>query len=204
MTGEHPCLRLVEESRQAPAQQPNYELDWSIMMARAQGGDQDAYRRLLTAVVPYVRARALVRLGSPEEAEDAVQDTLLTIHDARQSYDPARAFGPWLVAIADRRIADRLRRVHRRQRLQDAVSSGDIATDPGVRQDKAVLDGRALEAAMADLTPEQAQAIRLLKIEEQSLADASAQTGQTVGALKAATHRALKALRQRLYEGLPE
>jgi hypothetical protein len=29
-------------------------------------------------------------------------------------------------------------------------------------------------------------------------------TGQTVGALKAVTHRALKALRQRLFEGPPQ
>ena len=92
------------------------------MMARAQSGDGDAYRRLLTAIVPYLRARAIGRLGTVEEAEDAVQDTLLTIHAARQSYDPARAFGPWLIAIADRRIADRLRRIHRQRRLHDEAS----------------------------------------------------------------------------------
>lgn len=195
---ERPRLKLVAQTRQ-PAERPNYDLDWSIMMARAQAGDGDAYRRLLTAVVPYLRARALVRLGSTEEAEEAVQDTLLTIHEARQSYDARRPFGPWLAAIADRRIADRLRRVRRRRRVQEAA--GEIPHDLPPRQDETVLDGRALDAALADLTPEQAQAIRLLKLEERSLADASAQTGQTVGALKAATHRALKALRQRLFEG---
>ena len=28
------------------------ELDWSILMARAQGGDGEAYRRLLTDMLP--------------------------------------------------------------------------------------------------------------------------------------------------------
>jgi RNA polymerase sigma-70 factor (ECF subfamily) len=201
MTPARPKLQLVTQARQPPPEQSNYELDWSIMMARAQLGDRDAYRRLLSAIVPYVRARALVRLYSPEEAEDTVQDILLTIHEARQSYDPARPFGPWLAAIADRRIADRLRRIGRRRKLQEAVLASDSASEPARWQDQSVLDGRALDAAIADLTPEQAQAIRLLKLEELSLGEASAQTAQTAGALKAATHRALKALRDRLFDG---
>ena len=204
MTGERPKLQLVPPAAQSPAEGPNYELDWSIMMARGQAGDRDAYRRLLASITPYLRARALVRLRSPEEAEDTVQDTLLTIHEARQSYDPARPFGPWLTAIADRRIADRLRRIGRRQRLKEAALSANVAANPTPRQDKAVLDTRALDVAIGELTPEQAQAIRLLKLEDRSLADASVQTGQTVGALKAATHRALKALRRRLDGGSPE
>lgn len=199
MKSERPNLRLVSQAHRAGGERPNYELDWSIMMARAQSGDRDAYRRLLTAVTPYVRARAVVRLGSLEEVEDAVQDTLLTIHEARQSYDPAHPFGPWLAAIADRRIADRLRRIRRRDRLREAA--GEVVSDAPVRQDKTVLDSRALDAALSELTAEQVQAIRLLKLEERSLADASATTGQSIGALKAATYRALKALRRRLTDG---
>jgi len=199
VTGERSNLRLVAPAQHTEGEQTNYELDWSIMMARAQSGDGDAYRRLLTAVAPYLRARALARLGSPEEAEDAVQDTLITVHEVRQSYDPGRPFGPWLVAIANRRVADRLRRMRRRHKLSEAAA--DVVGNAPRRQDKTVLDNRALEAALDDLTPEQAQAIRLLRLEEQSLADAAAQTGRSIGALKAATHRALKALRRRLLEG---
>lgn len=200
MTSKRPRLALVPET--PPASGPTeYDLDWSIMMARAQSGDREAYRRLLLSVTPYLRARALVRLGTADEAEEAVQDTLLTIHEARQSYDPARPFGPWLVAIADRRIADRLRRMRRQRRAKDAHGELTHESPPG--QDKVVLDGRALDAALADLSPEQARAIRLLKLEERSLAEASARTGQSVGALKTATHRALRALRRRLSEGAP-
>ncbi len=35
---------------------------------------------------------------------DAVQDVLLTVHMVRHAYDPSRPFGPWLLAIANRRI----------------------------------------------------------------------------------------------------
>ena len=49
-------------------------------------------------------------LGSAFEAEDAVQDTLLTLHTLRHTFDPTRPFGPWLATIAARRAIDRLRR----------------------------------------------------------------------------------------------
>ena len=87
---------------------------WSALMARAQDGDGLAYRRLLEEVTPYLRSLAARHRGLSGETEDTVQDILLTLHAARHSYDANRPFGPWLLAIARRRIADRLRRLGRR------------------------------------------------------------------------------------------
>ena len=89
-------------------------LTWSALMARAQEGDGLAYRRLLEEVTPYLRSLAARHGGLSGETEDTVQDILLTLHAARQTYDARRPFGPWLLAIARRRIADRLRRLGRR------------------------------------------------------------------------------------------
>jgi hypothetical protein len=78
--------------------------DWSQLMARAQDGDRDAYRALLEDITPYLRALAARCFRETGDIEDAVQDVLLTIHAVRHAYDPGRPFGPWLVAIANRRI----------------------------------------------------------------------------------------------------
>ena len=86
------------------------ERDWSQLMARAQDGDRGAYRALLEDVTPYLRALATRCFRDTGDIEDAVQDVLLTVHAVRHAYDPGRPFGPWLVAIANRRIIDRLRR----------------------------------------------------------------------------------------------
>jgi RNA polymerase sigma factor (sigma-70 family) len=61
-------------------------------------------------MAPYLRALAARCFKAPGDIEDAVQDVLLTVHAVRHTYDPGRPFGPWLVAIANRRIIDRLRR----------------------------------------------------------------------------------------------
>src|SRR4051794_3901067 len=49
---------------------------------------------------------------------DVIQDVLLTVHRVRHTYDPARAFTPWLRAIAQRRAIDALR-LHGRQRTRE-------------------------------------------------------------------------------------
>ncbi len=94
-------------------------------MARAQAGDARAYDALLRQVLPFLRAVCRRRLGSSTEAEEAVQDALLTIHRLRHTYDPARPLQPWLATIADRRAVDRLRRSGRRARHE---------TDPGAAE----------------------------------------------------------------------
>src|SRR5260370_38124818 len=81
--------------------------EWSILMARAQDGDGDAYRRLLEEVTPYLRSLAALRHRDPSDAEDAVQDILLTIHAIRQPYDPPRPFRPWPVTIANHPLVNR-------------------------------------------------------------------------------------------------
>lgn len=78
-------------------------------MTAAQAGDARAYDALLRAALPLLRAIARQRLFDPAEAEAAVQDTLLTIHRLRHTYDPARPIRPWLTTICERRCIDRLR-----------------------------------------------------------------------------------------------
>ena len=96
--------------------------------------DRNAYRALLTDVTPYLRAVAARCFKEPSDAEDVVQDVLLTVHAIRHTYDPGRPFGPRLVAIANRRIVDRRRhRIRARSReieLSDEheTFSSDAAT----------------------------------------------------------------------------
>jgi RNA polymerase sigma-70 factor (ECF subfamily) len=170
-------------------------------MARAQDGDRQAYRTLLQDITPYARALATRYFKEPSDAEDAVQDVLLSVHAVRHSYDPGRPFGPWLVAIANRRIIDRLRR-HTRARLREVELSPEHETflleaanfhheDPPAAE-------AALHAAITALPREQREAISLLKLKEMSLKEAAALSGRSISALKVATHRAIKSLRKRL------
>jgi RNA polymerase sigma-70 factor (ECF subfamily) len=52
--------------------------------------------------------------------------------------------------------------------------------------------------AIEKLPPDQREAIRMLKLNEMSLKEAAATSGRSIVALKVATHRAIKNLRQLL------
>jgi RNA polymerase sigma-70 factor (ECF subfamily) len=154
-------------------------------MAHAQDGDRDAYERLLREIVPYIRSLASRRFSNEASVEDAVQDVLLSIHALRHTYDPNRPFGPWLVTIARRRIIDRLRRELRNRSRETALQASHetfAAAESNNREE--TLDHRALHDAVDGLPSAQREAIRLLKLEELSLREASIASGMSIGALK--------------------
>lgn len=178
-------------------------LDWSSYMARAQDGDRDAYRALLEDIAPYLRSLAVRCFKDASDVEDAVQDVLLTVHVVRQVYDPSRPFGPWLLAIANRRMIDRLRR-QTHAKLRDIALAAEAVTFSGgqanlpPRIEDSLPDEAALHEAIENLPPDQRQAIKLLKLKEMSLKEAAHSSGRSVAALKVATHRAIANLRKLL------
>jgi len=126
-------------------------------------------------------------------------NVLLTLHAVRHTYDPARPFGPWLVAIANRRIVDSLRR-RGRSAARETPLEPEHETFAALETNfsEAAAEARALREAVESLPPGQREAIRLLKLKEMSLNEAAAASGVSVAALKVATHRALKNLRKLL------
>jgi len=179
--------------------------EWAVLMAAAQTGDGAAYRRLLTAITPYLRSIAARHHRERADIEDSVQDILLTVHAVRHTYDPARPLKPWLAAIARRRIIDRLRGQGRRRARETFLSTEhETFAAPETNTYEAEPDARALREAVAQLPEGQRQAVTLLKIEEKSLKEASAASGMSIVALKVSTHRAVKSLRKILERGREE
>jgi RNA polymerase sigma-70 factor (ECF subfamily) len=166
-------------------------------MRAAQEGDSAAYARLLTVVTPIIRRVAARRWTGWEQSDDLVQDVLLSLHQVRQTYDPARPFLPWLMAITRNRLADIQRRQARLGRRELAVEtlpetfSDDETKEPIDR----MADAEALSRAVAGLPPRQRQAVELLRLKQMSLKEASVASGLSIASLKVSMHRAMKALR---------
>jgi len=167
--------------------EPNDPHGWGMLMAAAQGGAPAPYRRLLAELRPWL-LRYFTRRLPPSSVEDAVQETLIAIHAKRHTYDPARPFGPWLAGIARYKWIDRLRSAarHAADALPESLSTPDHGT--------AVTSATALAGLMATLKPDQAEVIRLVKIEGLSIEDASRRTGQSPALVKVNIHRGLARL----------
>ena len=171
-------------------------------MAAAQAGDRRAYEKLLAESVALIRAAARRQGVARDHVDDVVQETLITIHRVRHTYDPARSYDAWLTAIANRRAIDALRSHGRRDRreLHDEYA---VDNQAGVHDASAATESeqraRRLRAAVAALPPGQREAVEHLGLRERSLAEAAELTGRKTGALKVNLHRALKALRERFH-----
>lgn len=171
-------------------------------MQAVQAGDADAYLDLLRTITPRIRQIITHQRGfaGTEVVEDLVQDVLLSLHAVRATYDPQRPFMPWLLAILRNRLVDGARRHGRTATHEMRVEDLDVTfwktgTNPVQETGR---DVEVLHRAIQSLPAGQRQAIELLKLQELSLKEASAATGQSVGALKVATHRAMAALRKAL------
>lgn len=171
-------------------------------MRAAQAADRGAYSELLCALVPLVKetVRQRFRFLQAQDIDDLVQDILLSVHAARATYDPARPFLPWLMAIARNRMADGARR-HARRVTYEVQSERPVETFPAEDANMSAngyRDAEALAQALKKLPQSQRQAIELMKLREMSLKEAAAATGTSIGALKVSVHRGISALRKAL------
>ena len=173
------------------------DIDWSALMTDVQAGDTAAYARLLHALLPVLRILVRRSQIGPPHVEDVVQDVLLALHRVRHTYDPGLPFLPWIAAITRRRAIDARRRFYRRDANEEPASDRvETFADPAANT---VVESREwrdlLVRAIAELPPKQRQAVELVKLQEMSVAQAAAASGQTEGAVKVNVHRAIKALR---------
>jgi RNA polymerase sigma factor (sigma-70 family) len=155
-------------------------------------GDQRAYAAFLAAVTPIVRGIARARgagLG-PEACEDIVQETLLAIHQKRQTWREDAPVRPWLYAIVRFKVVDAFRARGRRVHLAiddfAEVLPADAGPDPTERSDAERVIGR--------LDPRSARIVRAIGLEGASVADVSAALDMTETAVRVALHRGLRKL----------
>lgn len=164
------------------------------LMRQAQQGDQQAYASLLSQLTAVTRAYAHARVGDVPWADDVVQETLMAVHRARHTYDPARPFAPWFYAIAASRLVDVIRRERRVARREVATPVSSIPS-PGWPERHGI-DVSGVRAAVAALPQRQRQIIVQTKFEERSVREVAVRLGMSQSAVKVAAHRAYKALRQ--------
>jgi len=170
------------------------EAELRAWMTDGLDGDAAAHAALLRALVPLLHSFYRRRLrGAEADVEDLVQETLISVHTRRTSYDRERPFTAWLYAIARYRMIDHFRRRKVNVPIEDVeailVAEGFEDTS-SARMD--------VDNLLATLSPKQAQSIRDTHIEGLSVAEAAARAGIGESDVKISVHRGFKALAARL------
>ncbi len=181
----------------------DFEPQLSEWMQAAQAGDATAYRNLLTAIQPKIRAIVRGKIREEAAAEDVVQNALLSIHRGRSTYRRERPFGPWMRAIVRNSIIDHYRDRKRRgdrevELIVEQWPDTSASSEPG-----AEVLAPELAAALAALPQAQREAVTLVQVKGLSVAEAALRAGISPGALKVRAHRGYRAMRKAL-EGARE
>lgn len=184
--------------------EPRFAADerrWSDWMSRANDGDAEAYRSLMTELAMAVEAYLASRFGRPDFLEDCVQESLLAVHRARATYDPKRSFRPWLFSIVRHKMIDLLRRRGVRSRERADSDHVEAVQSPGGERDPSdAIDGASI---LERLDPKYREALVLTKFAGFSMEEAAAEAGVSRTAMKTRVHRGLRAARKLLEkEGL--
>jgi RNA polymerase sigma-70 factor (TIGR02960 family) len=85
------------------------------LISRARGGDGDAFRELTEPHRRELQAHCYLMLGSFQDAEDALQDTLLNAWQGLRGFEERASLRTWLYRIATNRCLNARRSASRRQ-----------------------------------------------------------------------------------------
>jgi RNA polymerase sigma-70 factor (ECF subfamily) len=182
------------------------ESDLPDVVAAAGRGEQQAlavlYRAYQPALIRYLRAQA------PDVADDLASEVWIAVSRGLASFTGDEAgLRAWLFTIARRRVIDHRRRTARRRtdatenaRLEvivDTHGDGDPAT--ALAEGESTQD--VLDVLVAELSPEQAEAVLLRVVAGLPVADVARIMERPPGTVRVLCHRALHRLAVRLGDG---
>jgi len=175
-------------------------------MDRYADGDATAFEALYDQLAPRLYRYALRLTRSRAASEDAVQQTFLQIHSARDRFVRGASALTWAYAIARRLLIDAGRRRGREELRGDGGLGLEEASDALAADEAMSFKQQELEARrdLEHLPPALREAFTLVKLEGLSVAQAAEVLGITPGMVKIRTHRARVALESALARGAQE
>ncbi|MFY9831419.1 MAG: sigma factor, partial [Methylocystis sp.] len=143
------------------------EQRWQAFVRAAQDGDNVAYARLLSEILPMPRRVVANKWPSAPDVEDVAQEILLSVHSVRHTYDPGRPCMPWLMTITTRRVFDAARRRTTRSANETTVDvMPETLLGDGAKTEQEISDDQAtIRRAMAQLPGGQREAMELMKLQ---------------------------------------
>jgi RNA polymerase sigma-70 factor (ECF subfamily) len=180
---------------------------------RSEGGDREAFGKLLDRARAPLEAWILLRLGARlravVEPEDIYQETMLRALRSVEGFrwHGERAFSNWLARIAENVVQEYVRRSAR----QGQAILGEEQVDPSVSPSRA---GRRderfqrMRQALDALDPVSRRVVELSRLEGRPLKEIAALVGRSPNAVALVLMRALREMRKHIGDteslGLPD
>ena len=203
------ALHLLSAGFMKKTMRPKGECSRDDVMSRYAAGNDAMFPELYRLVTPALARFVDRRLANKARLPDIVQETMLRVHRSRASFARGSAVMPWILSIARRQLVDEYRRDARERKLRvgsthQLAARAAPATPPSAEEViVAKQTVERLDRALATVPEAQRAAMRLVRGEGLSHADAARSLGTSALGVRLRTHRACRALREALSEAGP-
>jgi len=185
--------------------------DFAGCLERVRARDQAASRQLVEQLYPQVIRIVRSHLPRRVAEEDLAQEIFLKMFTRLDQYQGAVPFPHWVSRIAVTTCIDQLRAQKRRPEFrwadlpeEQADMLDNVVTDQRDTAPGEALAARELvEKLLAQLKPEDQMVVRMLDLEQKSLAEISAVTGWNQTLIKVRAFRARRKL-QKFFKDLQQ
>lgn len=178
--------------------------DPTTLIEAARAGDKAALAALLEAHQNQIYKFALRQCGSEADAQDVLQETMLTVARSIGQFRGDSTLGTWLFTIARSFCVKKHRRGKHAPAEHASIDDPLLAAtviDPGPQPEAAIAGkeiGEALEIAIGELAPMYREVLVLRDGEGLTAPEVAEVLGIGVDAVKSRLHRARAAIRSRL------
>jgi RNA polymerase sigma-70 factor (ECF subfamily) len=175
--------------------------DVALVQAIASARDRTAFQQLFARYAPRLKAHFAQAGRSGAQAEDLVQDVMLSVWSHAESYRPELAsVSTWIFRIARNRFID----VVRKQRhiaiepeAAEALPDAEYDLDDSLATQQ--LSAR-VEVVLLELPAEQVEVVRASYFRHESASQTAARLGIPIGTVKSRLRAALQHLQRRIFD----
>ncbi|HEX2030022.1 MAG TPA: sigma-70 family RNA polymerase sigma factor [Actinomycetota bacterium] len=170
------------------------------LVRRVGARDREAFHELYERYAAAAYGIALRVARQPFIAQEVLHDAFLAVWNAPEAFDASRgAFRTFLLSLVHHRAVDAVRREERlrerERRANPAPPPGEDVMDTVVEQVDLADRRREVRSAIADLPPEQREALELMYFRGWTQARIARETGVPIGTVKSRVWAAMRKLR---------
>ena len=167
-------------------------IDNTVLIERSKQGDSSAFSQLISQYTTEIYRFALYMMGNKEDAEDAVQETLLSAWKGIHSLKDNSLFKAWLFKILTNNCKTFLMK---RNKMPDTLPVEEYEFLVDYEEEGNLINSAELKDALSTLTPPDAQIILLSIIGGFTSYELGVIYNMTPGAIRTRQKRALEKLK---------
>ena len=147
------------------------------LIAQVQYGDQDAFELLISPYVQPIFNYIAFRVPDAADANDILQETMLSIWQSIKSFQHDSSFKTWAFTIARRRLAD----FYRNKKVDNVPLDDNLRAEDGLPDSITRMD---ISAALSKLSDDESELVHLIFHSQLSYKEVSELLNIPVGTIK--------------------